>query len=194
MQNQTNNRITNPLTINLDLNKNGNLSKFIITIKKQQQHINLPDGINFSLLLQKEYENNLVLLANMPNNIKKFKEIIIDESDYFNIYVDLFGQTLTKQEIIKFRIPLNGVLYVSDQIIDYENDEEVYNMLDILYPFLSYTLIFILDMCHQTNSINRKLVEEQILKIKPELKEHQIKLKQLVEVIVLYNTDRRNSL
>jgi hypothetical protein len=182
------NNIGNLKFINL-MNNNKNLTKFIITFKKDKKHegqlINFHHKINDALY---KYSSNI---HQMNKFITNFDEIIVEDQKYFNIYIDLCGNELTKKQIEKIELNIDEINYNVHQVLDYEDLTEISIFRMIKYPYLSDVLLVILKVIHTTTEIEPIILQSEIVKTNPELCNTEL-LKEISETVSYFNKKKND--
>lgn len=175
--------IENLKFINLEYD-NKYLTKFIITFEKNKKHMNQPEDFHHKIndALYK-YSSKI---HEMNNFITNFDEIIIEDKKYFNIYIDLLGNQLTKKQIEIIVLNIDGFDYKVHQVLDYGDLTEIAIFKIIKYPYLNNILLLILEIIHKTSYTNEEILQSEIVKRMPDLCNTGL-LKELAETISYFN-------
>jgi hypothetical protein len=99
------------------------------------------------------------------NPFLKYEKIIIEENDFFNIYIELYNnQKITVEQIEKILLKIEGSCYQPHQIVDGWNLTDCYLLQRLKYPFLSDLLVVIRQMIKSTTSTDSKSLREYLIK------------------------------
>lgn len=180
--------IENLKFINLE-NNNQSLSKFIITFKKNEKHVGKLEDFHHQIgdALYK-YASNL---HKMNKLIVNFDQIIIDDKNYFNIYIDLLGNNLTKKQIESFILDIDGVNYKPHQVLNYGDLIEINIFKMLKYPYLSDILLILLETIHTTSYIDINIIQAELVKRWPNLSSTE-SLIDLAETVSYFNKKKND--
>lgn len=187
-KNNTFKGIDNFKFINLE-NNNKYLTKFIITFEKNKKHIGQSEDFHYKIsdALYK-YSSKI---HEMNNFITDFDQIIIEEKMFFNIYIDLLGNQLTKNQVETILLSIDGFDYKVHQVLDYGDLMEISIFKIIKYPYLSSILLLILEIIHTTSYTHNQILQSEIVKRRPDLCNTKL-LKELAETISYFNEKKND--
>jgi hypothetical protein len=128
----------------INLNEKQQFTKFIVTFEKNKKHLGNPQDflnkIGESLSIYTDALN--YTLDNNP--FSTYEQIIIEDDNFFNIYMDLNEKNTTKEFIETIILNIDEIKYKPHQVLNCEDLKECYIFLMIKYPYLHIILVVIL--------------------------------------------------